>query len=240
MKNAHSLIVIRDLTRSYVLESGVTTALNGVSFSVETGEFLALMGPSGSGKSTLMHLMGFLDQPTSGRYFFDNKDVSGFSEEELAALRREEVGFVFQAFHLLPKSTVLDNVLLPLTYSTLSSTTRLSKAKHAIDAVGLSHRASHTSGQRAGGERQRVAIARALVNDPRILFADEPTGNLDTKSGSEVLELLQDLHRQGHTVVMVTHETEAAEYAGRILRLRDGTLISDEPNLHIRRGGYSK
>lgn len=229
-----------DLTRDFVNGDVVTRALRGVTFSIEAGEFLAIMGPSGSGKSTLMHIMGFLDQHTDGTYLFEGEDVNGFSEAQLAKLRQDKVGFVFQAFNLLTKSTVYQNIMLPLVYGDLSSKERNERVMEAIHGVAIDHRTHHYSNQLSGGEKQRVAIARALVNEPSIIFADEPTGNLDTKTGTQILELLADLNAQGHTIVMVTHEEEAAEYASRIIRMRDGKIERDEPNKHQRRGGYSK
>jgi putative ABC transport system ATP-binding protein len=229
-----------DLTRDFVNGDVVTRALRGVTFSIEAGEFVAIMGPSGSGKSTLMHIMGFLDEHTNGTYLFEGKDVGGFSEQELAKLRQDKVGFVFQAFNLLAKSTVYQNIMLPLVYGDLSGKERDQRVMGAINGVAIEHRTHHYSNQLSGGEKQRVAIARALVNEPSIIFADEPTGNLDTKTGTQILELLADLNAQGHTIVMVTHEEEAAEYASRIIRMRDGQIKTDAPNKKQRRGGYKK
>jgi putative ABC transport system ATP-binding protein len=229
-----------DLTRDFVNGDVVTRALRGVTFSIAAGEFVAIMGPSGSGKSTLMHIMGFLDQHTNGTYLFEGKDVDGFSEEQLAKLRQDKVGFVFQAFNLLTKSTVYQNIMLPLVYGDLSSKERDKRVMDAIHGVAIDHRTHHYSNQLSGGEKQRVAIARALVNEPSIIFADEPTGNLDTKTGTQILELLADLNAQGHTIVMVTHEEEAAEYASRIIRMRDGEIEADTSNGKRRRGGYKK
>lgn len=219
----------------------VTPVLHGISFRIQKGEFVALMGPSGSGKSTLMHILGFLDRFTSGSYEFDNQNVAHFSDDALAALRKTHVGFIFQAFHLLPNSQVIENVMLPLVYAQISQSDRRIKAQKALEAVGLSHRLDHLSNQLSGGERQRVAIARALVNEPQVIFADEPTGNLDTKSGAVVLGILQQLNEEfGRTIVMVTHELEAAQHAQRILRLRDGEMIADESVLMRRKGEYHK
>jgi putative ABC transport system ATP-binding protein len=218
----------------------VTRALRGVTFSIEVGEFVAIMGPSGSGKSTLMHIMGFLDVHTGGTYLFEGNDVATFSESQLAKLRQDKVGFVFQAFNLLAKSTVYQNIMLPLVYGNLSPKERDKRVMDAIKAVAMEHRTHHYSNQLSGGEKQRVAIARALVNQPSIIFADEPTGNLDTKTGTQILELLADLNAQGHTIVMVTHEEEAAEYASRIIRMRDGEIEADTSNGKRRRGGYKK
>jgi putative ABC transport system ATP-binding protein len=235
-----TLIQLKDITRHYTNGEVTTRALNGVSFDIDSGEFVAIMGPSGSGKSTLMHLMGFLDTFTSGSYLFDGKSTQDLDDEELAKMRQDKVGFVFQAFNLLQKSTVLNNVLLPTVYGGLPKPERLKRARKAINEVSLDHRSDHFSNQLSGGEKQRVAIARAVVNNPSIIFADEPTGNLDTKTGELILELLAELNDQGHTIVMVTHEEEAAEYASRIIRLRDGLLASDSINGQKRRGGYEK
>lgn len=234
------LIQLKDVTRHFVNGDVVTRALRGVSFDIEAGEFVAIMGPSGSGKSTMMHIMGFLDTLTDGTYIFDGVDVSALTEDKLAKLRQDKVGFVFQAFNLLTKSTVRTNVLLPLVYGSLSKNERMERADKAIEAVSMSHRAGHYSNQLSGGEKQRVAIARALVNEPSIIFADEPTGNLDTKTGELILGILADLNDEGHTIVMVTHEEEAAEYASRVIRLRDGELEKDERNPKPRRGSYRK
>jgi putative ABC transport system ATP-binding protein len=237
---SNALIQLKDVKRHYVNGDVVTRALRGVTFDIEEGEFVAIMGPSGSGKSTMMHIIGFLDQLTGGTYHFDGTDVGLLSDDELAIMRRSKVGFVFQAFNLLQKSTVLSNVMLPVVYSGVPKKERVERAMSAIKAVSMEHRAGHYSNQLSGGEKQRVAIARALVNDPSVIFADEPTGNLDTKTGEQVLELLTKLNEEGHTIVMVTHEEEAAEYASRIIRLRDGLLESDTKNGSRRRNGYNK
>lgn len=234
------LIKVENLTRDYVSGDVVTRALRGVNLEIASGEFIAIMGPSGSGKSTLMHILGFLDSFTSGEYFFDEQDAREFSEDRLAKFRQDKVGFIFQAFNLLSKSTVFQNVSLPLVYGSLSPQERKQRTNGAIKAVSMEHRRDHYSNQLSGGEKQRVAIARALVNEPSVIFADEPTGNLDTKTGAQILDLLADLHDEGHTIVMVTHEQEAAEYASRIVRMRDGVVESDSQNGHRRRGGYSK
>ncbi len=234
------LFQLTNVSRDYVNGEVVTRALRGVSLEITAGEFVAIMGPSGSGKSTLMHVLGFLDTHTGGEYLFDDKDVSGFDEDQLAALRQDRVGFVFQAFNLLRGSTVAQNVMLPLVYGKFRASQRQGRVDAAIKAVDMDHRRDHYSNQLSGGEKQRVAIARALVNNPSVIFADEPTGNLDTKTGTQILELLATLHKQGHTIIMVTHEQEAAEYASRIVRLRDGRLESDTANGAQRRGGYQK
>jgi putative ABC transport system ATP-binding protein len=232
------VIKVIDLKKQYENEGVVTPVLHGISFTIKQGEFVAIMGPSGSGKSTLMHILGFLDGLTSGKYLFDGKDVSTLDEEQLAKMRSENVGFIFQAFNLLPKTTVLENVKLPLLYSDVPVQKRDALAKEAIDAVGLGHRMNNLSNQLSGGERQRVAIARALILKPAVIFADEPTGNLDSKSGTQVMELLQRLNlKQGHTIILVTHETYTSEHAERILRIRDGLIQSDEPVKHRRVAG---
>lgn len=235
-----ALITCQNLTRDYVNGEVVTQALRGVTFEIASGEFVAIMGPSGSGKSTLMHILGFLDAFTSGAYFFEGVDANNFSGDKLAKFRQDKTGFIFQAFNLLSKSTVYQNIMLPLVYGFLSPAERARRTNEAIKAVSMEHRRSHFSSQLSGGEKQRVAIARALVNEPTVIFADEPTGNLDTKTGSQILDLLAVLHEAGHTIVMVTHEQEAAEYASRIIGMRDGLIESDTPNGARRRGGYSK
>jgi len=223
------LIYTRGLSKTYVGEGVKTPALKDVSLSIEAGEFVAIMGPSGSGKSTLLHLLGLLDAPTSGTYLFRDRNVEQFGEVELASVRNKEMGFVFQAFNLLAKATVLENVLLPLYYSDVPERQWRKRAEESIAAVGLSHRAGYKSNQLSGGERQRVAIARALVNDPPIIFADEPTGNLDSASGAVVMETLQRLNEEDkHTIVLITHETETAEHAQRIVRIHDGRMVGDE------------
>jgi len=204
-----------------------TFALRDISFYVEKGEFVAIIGPSGSGKSTLLHILGFLDQPTHGQYYFEGKSIEEFSDADLARIRNKKIGFVFQAFNLLPRTSVFDNVKLPLLYSDLSLSLRNETVKRAIEAVGLSGRLSHESSQLSGGEKQRVAIARALVNNPSVIFADEPTGNLDSKSGAAVVKILKELNDRGHTIFLITHETYTAEYAKRIIRLFDGKIESD-------------
>ncbi len=222
------LIHVQKLTKQYESDGVVTPVLYGLSFTIEPGEFLSIMGPSGSGKSTLMHILGFLDHLTGGEYRFEGRDVSVLSDDELAAMRSAKVGFVFQQFNLLPKTTVLQNVKLPLLYVDLEERERTQRAQAAIQAVGLEHRATYLSNQLSGGEKQRVAIARALVNNPPVLFADEPTGNLDSKSGAQIMNILDDLNQQGHTIVLVTHETTTAQYAKRILRIKDGLVVGDE------------
>jgi putative ABC transport system ATP-binding protein len=224
------LIRIENLTKDYLNDGVATPVLHGVSFTVPKGQFLAIMGPSGSGKSTLMQILGFLDAPTSGTYFFDGQDVSTLEDDDYATLRGEKIGFIFQAFHLLPKTSVLENVKLPLLYSDVPASARDAMAQKAIEVVGLGHRLQNLSNQLSGGERQRVAIARALVRNPSVIFADEPTGNLDSKSGKAVMEMLLELNlKLGHTVILVTHETYTSEYAERVITLKDGLLLSDKP-----------
>jgi putative ABC transport system ATP-binding protein len=223
-----AVIEVRDLKKDYVNEDIVTPVLHGISFEIPKGQFVAIMGPSGSGKSTLMQILGYLDVATSGTYLFEGRDVSTLTEDELARARGEKIGFIFQAFNLLPKTSVLENVKLPLLYSDVPASKRDALAKHAIETVGLTHRIHNLSNQLSGGERQRVAIARALVRQPSVIFADEPTGNLDSKSGKQVMDMLLELNlKQGHTIILVTHETSTAEYAERILTLRDGLLVGD-------------
>jgi len=224
-----SLIKVTDLCKEYVNDEVVTPVLHKMSFQIEEGEFVAIMGPSGSGKSTLMHILSFLDKSSCGKYFFKGRDVSKLNDDELAQMRSKEVGFVFQSFNLLPRTTVLENVMLPLLYDGVSnSNIRVYKAKQALVNVGLEHRLNYYTSQLSGGEKQRVAIARALVNDPSIIFADEPTGNLDSKSGLQVMKILQSLNEEGKTIILVTHERYTAEHAKRILRIKDGVIESDE------------
>jgi len=204
-----------------------TPALRGVSFSISEGEFVAVMGPSGSGKSTLLHILGFLDRPTKGEYRFEGKTIDEFSDEELARIRNKKFGFVFQNFNLLPRTNTLENVKLPLLYSGLKASIQEELAKKAIEAVGMSHRIFHQPSQLSGGERQRVAIARAIVQNPKVIFADEPTGNLDSKSGEQIMKIFQVLNKQGHTILLVTHETYTAQYAQRILKMKDGKIEKD-------------
>jgi putative ABC transport system ATP-binding protein len=223
------MIEIRDITKTYGSGDTAFQALKGISFSVKEGEFVAIMGPSGSGKSTLMHILGCLDTPTSGTYTLDGKDVSTLSDEELADIRKDKIGFVFQAFNLLPRTTVLRNVMLPLVYADVPQEERAPLAEKALVSAGLAETYfTHRSNELSGGQIQRVAIARALVNNPAILLADEPTGNLDTKTGEIVLGTFQKLNREhGRTIVLITHEPAVAEHADRIITLRDGHILSD-------------
>lgn len=237
------LIEIKNIEKTYYNDGVDTPVLHGVSFSVEPGEFVAIMGPSGSGKSTLLHVLGFLDHPTGGEYRFDGKTMDDYSKEEIARVRNKKFGFVFQAFNLLARTTVLENVKLPLLYSDTPESTWNDLARQAIESVGLSHRLNHESSQLSGGEKQRVAIARALVNDPLVVFADEPTGNLDSKSGQVVMDIIQQLfEKQGKTVILITHETYTAEHAERIITMRDGNIESDKKvnHRHIARDNFKK
>lgn len=222
------MIEVKNLKKEYHGDSVVTTALAGVSFDIKEGEFVAIMGPSGSGKSTLMHIMGFLDRPSSGSYKFESQEMDDLTDNELAYIRNEKMGFVFQFFNLLPRTSVFNNVGLPLTYTKISSHEKEQRIKKAIDSVGLSHRIAHMPNQLSGGEQQRVAIARAIVNHPSVIFADEPTGNLDSKSGQQIMDILQKLNSDGHTVILVTHEKYTSEMAKRIIELKDGEIISDK------------
>jgi len=228
------MMSVEKLKKEYRNDSVVTTALAGVSFDIKEEEFVAIMGPSGSGKSTLMHIMGFLDRPTSGFYKFESQSIDDLTDNELAYIRNEKMGFVFQFFNLLPRTSVFDNVKLPLIYTKISKKEKNKRTKEAIEAVGLSHRISHHPNQLSGGEQQRVAIARAIVNHPSVIFADEPTGNLDSKSGQQIMEILQDLNDKGHTIILVTHEKYTSEMAKRVIQLKDGKIISDKLINHRR------
>lgn len=223
-----ALITVKNLSKIYAQDGTQTPALDGVSFTVEAGEFIAIMGPSGSGKSTLLHLLGFLDHPTSGSCQFMGKTMDSYPPTAVAQIRNQHMGFVFQAFNLLPRTTVFDNVKLPLLYSRLPESEWQERVSAVIAAVGLQHRVDAPGAQLSGGERQRVAIARALVNRPSVIFADEPTGNLDTKTGATILALLTQLNRQGgHTIIIITHDESIARQARRIISLRDGRLVGD-------------
>ncbi len=222
------LIEIKDLKKVYSVEGAETPAVNGINLEIKEGEFVAIIGPSGSGKSTLLQILGCLDRPSGGEYFLDGKEISKYSDDELAHLRNKKFGFVFQAFNLLGRMSVLENVELPLVYAGIPEEKRKTVAKKVIDSVGLSDRIDFETMRLSGGQKQRVAIARALVNEPRIVFADEPTGNLDSKSGEVILEFFEKLHEQGHTIVLVTHETFLAESAERIIHLKDGLIEKEE------------
>ncbi len=230
------MIETRDLWKTYVMGDEEIHALRGVSISIERGEYVAIMGPSGSGKSTLMNLIGCLDTPSKGTYLLNNKMVSKMNDNELARIRNEEIGFVFQTFNLLPRASALHNVELPLVYAGMSKQVRLVQAKAAIEKVELTHRMTHKPNELSGGQRQRVAIARALVNNPSILLADEPTGNLDSKTGVEIMALFARLHEAGNTIIVVTHEAHIAAYAHRVIAIRDGEVAKDvkqEPHAHV-------
>jgi len=224
------LIDIRDITKVYEMGQERVFALSGVSLGVERGEYVGIMGPSGSGKSTLMNLVGCLDTPTSGSYILNNKEVARMTDDELAAIRNQEIGFVFQTFNLLPRTSALQQVELPLVYGGLSRKDRRERSIRALKAVGLEDRMNHTPNEMSGGQRQRVAIARALINDPSILLADEPTGNLDSQTGAEIMALFDELNSRGNTIVLVTHEEDIAAHARRIVRLRDGKVREDGAN----------
>ena len=224
------LIDIRDIAKVYQMGEEKVPALAGVSLGVERGEYVAIMGPSGSGKSTLMNLIGCLDTPTSGSYVLNGKEVARMTDDELAAIRNQEIGFVFQTFNLLPRTSALQQVELPLVYGGVSKKDRRERAVRALNAVGLSDRMNHTPNEMSGGQRQRVAVARALINDPSILLADEPTGNLDSQTGNEIMALFGELNSRGNTIVLVTHEEDIAAHARRIVRLKDGKIRDDRPN----------
>lgn len=236
--NASTVISLRNIVRNFRLGSETIQVLKSIDLDVARGEYVALMGPSGSGKSTLMNLLGCLDTPTSGEYSLNGRQVAQLDDNELAEIRNKEIGFIFQTFNLLPRSTALDNVILPLIYAGKNRNDRELAAKHALEQVGLTDRMMHKPNELSGGQRQRVAIARALVNNPSILLADEPTGNLDTKTSIEIMGLLHDIHQKGNTIIIVTHEEDIAQHAHRIIRLRDGKIESDERNRNIR--VYSK
>ncbi len=223
-----SVIKIRNITRDFHLGQEIVKVLKGIDIDIEKGEYVAFMGPSGSGKSTLMNLLGCLDTPTSGEYILNGKDVSKMSDDELAEVRNKEIGFVFQTFNLLPRTTALDNVALPMVYAGATKSERKERAEKVLTDVGLADRMDHKPNQLSGGQRQRVAVGRALVNHPSIILADEPTGNLDSKTSVEIMNLFDEIHAAGNTVILVTHEEDIAEHAHRIIRLRDGIVESDE------------
>ncbi|GIM51866.1 macrolide ABC transporter ATP-binding protein [Capnocytophaga cynodegmi] len=222
-----SLLEIRDIKRDFKLGNEVLHVLKGIWLSIEKGEYVALMGPSGSGKSTLMNILGCLDTPTSGEYILNGRDVSKLSDGELADIRNKEIGFVFQTFNLMPRTTALDNVALPMIYAGIERSKRRERATEVLELVGLGDRMMHKPNELSGGQRQRVAVARALVNHPSIILADEPTGNLDSKTSYEIMALFNEIHQKGNTVILVTHEEDIAQHAHRIIRLRDGLIDSD-------------
>ena len=225
------MIEVKNVTNIYKMGKETVVALNNVSLNIDKGEFVAIVGPSGSGKSTIMHIIGGLDSPTEGHVYFDNKDISKYKDKEKAKFRNSEIGFVFQAFNLENTQTALENVMMPLLFSGSSKKNRKSKAGKALELVELGHLKNHKPNEMSGGQRQRVSIARALVNDPKIIFADEPTGNLDSKTGENIMNLFKDLNNQGYTIIMVTHNMEEAEKAKRVVRIKDGNIISDSLNV---------
>ncbi len=228
------LIEVKNLTKEYENGDVKTQVLKGISFTIKKGEFVSIMGPSGSGKSTLMHILGMLERHSGGTYKFDGHLVDHLSDDELASLRNDKIGFIFQSFNLLQRTTVIDNVKLPLLYSN-KKIDHDKQAKRVLESVGLGHRLNYYTNQISGGEQQRVAIARALINNPSVIFADEPTGNLDSKSGIQIMEILEDLNEKGNTIILVTHETHTAEYANRIIRIKDGEIVDDSIVAHRRR-----
>ena len=221
------IIKTENLTKDYETGTQVVSALKGINLSVEKGEFLSIMGPSGSGKTTLMNIIGCLDSPTNGSYYLNNKSVSKLEDDELAKIRNEEIGFVFQSFHLLPRNNAFDNVMLPLKYAGVGKEEATKRSNDVLELVGLSSRSKHTPAELSGGQQQRVAIARALVNEPSILFADEPTGNLDSKTGQDVLKIFKDLNENGQTIILITHEDSIAKQSNRIITIMDGLIESD-------------
>jgi len=230
MKKKTPLIELKNVEKTYFSPGGDYTALRGINLKVKQGEFVALMGPSGSGKSTLMHIMGALDSPTKGKHLLKGKDITQFTSDQLAGIRNKEIGFVFQSYNLLPRTTVLANVEKPMIYADIPGDKRKKRAMEALSRVGLTEKAQNLSNHISGGQIQRVAIARALVMNPTILLADEPTGNLDTKTALEIMVFVRKLHQQGHTIVLITHEKEIANFAKRIIKLRDGQIESDKPH----------
>lgn len=231
MQNTTTLIICKNLTKIYKNGDVETIALNNVSFEIKEGEFVSIIGPSGSGKSTLMHILGALDNPTSGEYHLDGHEVSRLDDDQLSDLRKNKIGFVFQSFNLLPRTTVLRNVMLPLLYTNTSQEERIQRAKECLRYAGMEEsKFNNLSNQLSGGQMQRVAIARSLINNPSIILADEPTGNLDTKTSYIVMEALRELNKKGHTIILITHEMDVADYANRIIHIRDGKIEKDVPN----------
>ena len=230
-----SLLNLKNISKQYTIGAETIHALRSVTISIEKGEYVALMGPSGSGKSTLMNIIGCLDTPSGGTYSLNGKEVSKMHDNELADIRNKEIGFVFQTFNLIPRSSALDNVALPLVYAGLKKLERINKATSVLTDVGLGDRITHKPNELSGGQRQRVALARALVNNPSIILADEPTGNLDSKTSEEIMSLFGDIHRKGNTIIVVTHEEEIAQHAHRIVRVKDGLIESDLANTNIRK-----
>ncbi|MGL5888814.1 MAG: ABC transporter ATP-binding protein [Bacteroidia bacterium] len=235
MSEAQLIIRLRNIARSYTLGGETIYALRDVSLDIYKNEYVALMGPSGSGKSTLMNMLGCLDTPSSGEYVLNGKSVANMNDNELAEVRNKDIGFVFQTFNLLPRSTALENVMLPLVYAGLNRAERQKRAERSLTQVGLSDRMHHRPNELSGGQRQRVAIARALVNDPAIILADEPTGNLDSRTSIEIMGMFETIHQAGNTIIVVTHEEDIARHAHRIVRMKDGLIESDEVNPHIQR-----
>ena len=234
------LITLKDIGRKYVIGTEIIHALKSVTLNIKKGEFVALMGPSGSGKSTLMNILGCLDTPTKGEYILNGINVSHMTDNELAEVRNKEIGFVFQTFNLLPRNTALDNVALPLVYAGVNKADRQERARQNLENVGLGNRVDHKPNELSGGQRQRVAVARALINNPSIILADEPTGNLDTKTSIEIMGLIEDIHAKGNTIILVTHEEDIALHAHRIVRMRDGLIENDYPNENIHKVDRSK
>ena len=237
---SQEIIVLNEIARHFIVGTETVKALRSITLTIEKNEFVALMGPSGSGKSTLMNLLGCLDTPTGGSYVLNGKDVSEMNDNQLAEIRNKEIGFIFQVFNLLPRSTALENVTLPLIYAGLGKVERVERAKKSLADVQLSDRIMHKPNELSGGQRQRVAVARALVNKPSIILADEPTGNLDSKTSIEIMGLLEEIHKAGNTIIVVTHEEDIAQHAHRIIRLIDGNVSSDEKNDNIRTMSYYK
>lgn len=233
MEQSNPIISVKDLSRTYIMGAEMVHALRSITLEIRKNEYVALMGPSGSGKSTLMNILGCLDTPSTGEYYLNNQLVSTMSDGELAAVRNKEIGFVFQTFNLLPRLTALDNVALPLVYAGIKRSRRIEIAEHVMDQVGLADRMMHKPNELSGGQRQRVAIARALVNNPSIILADEPTGNLDTKTSLEIMDIFGKLHEMGNTIILVTHEHDISLYAHRVIKLRDGYVETDSKNMSV-------